>query len=87
MSATVLVTIMLRVGRDVSWCCLCLVNIVYGRQGIVNQSKCVCVANTVNTEQVPVCGKSAILRRVTGGSKCVILLVVKHEAGVDWAGM
>ena len=31
--------------------------------------------------------KSAIMRRVAGGSKYVILLVVKHEAGVDWAGM
>ena len=37
---------------------MCLVNIVYGRQGIVNQSKCVCVANAVNTEQVPVCDKT-----------------------------
>ena len=35
---------------------------------------------------VMVAFKSAILRRVTGGSKYVILLV-KHEAGVDWAGM
>ena len=30
--------------------------------------------------------KSAIMTRVARGSKCVILLV-KHEAGVDWSGM
>ena len=60
----------------------------------------VCVANAVNTKRatkteehakvasyVMVAFKSAIMTRVAGGSKCVILLVVKHEAGVDWAGM
>ena len=35
---------------------------------------------------VMVAFKSATMTRVAGGSKCVILLV-KHEAGVDWAGM
>ena len=38
--------------------CVLVLPVLNTRQGIGNQSKCVCVANTVNTEQVPVCDKT-----------------------------
>ena len=37
--------------------CVLVLPVLNARQGIVNQSKCVCVANAVNTEQVQMCDK------------------------------
>ena len=38
--------------------CVLVLPVLNAGQGIGNQSKCVCVANAVNTEQVPVCDKT-----------------------------